>query len=103
MDTLLRDAAMTPESSATPTAAHLMDAPLDQLLAEFSVKVESSSISDPRFTGSAFVRADGSLVFARPPARPAVEWEMMARFLLGKALRVSLPDLPEPYQITELE
>lgn len=101
MTTLLRDAVATPACYATPTADHLMDTPLESLLAEYRVEVEPSSITDPEFTGGAVVRGDGSLVFVRPPARPASEWEMMARFLLGKALRVQLPDLPEPYQITE--
>lgn len=102
MHTLLRDATATPASYATPSADHLMDAPLDSLLAEFDVTVEASRITDPEFTGGAVVRGDGSLLFVRPAARPGSEWEMMARFLLGRALRVQLPDLPEPYRITEV-
>lgn len=102
MHTLLRDATATPASYATVTVDHLMDAPLDSLLAEFGVTVEPSRITDPEFTGGAVVRGDGSLLFVRPLVRPASEWEMMARFLLGRTLRVPLPDLPQPYRITEV-
>lgn len=100
MHTLLRDAAMPPASSATPTADHLMDAPLPQLLAEYGVTVDELD-REPGFTGGAYVRSGDRLFFVKPANRPAMEWEMMARFLLGKALRVPLPDLPEPYEATE--
>lgn len=76
-----------------------MDAPLDDLLAEFSVDV-SVVDAEPGFTGGAYVRGDSSLLFVKPARRPAVEWELMARAMLGAALRVPLPDLPEPYQLT---
>jgi hypothetical protein len=99
VSTLAPEAIIAPASSVTPD--YLLDTPLPQLLAEFGVDV---TISDggPGFTGGAAVRGDGSLLFVRPPARPAAEWEMMARSMLGQALRVPLPPLPEPYQLTEL-
>lgn len=100
MDTLLREAANAPASSATPTVAHLMDAPLDQLLAEFGVGVNEMDC-EPGFTGGAYVRADDSLFFVKPAHRPAAEWELTARAMLGRALRVPLPDLPEPFELTE--
>ena len=78
-----------------------MDAPLDQLLAEFGVEV-SEVDAEPGFTGGAYVRSDESLLFVKPAARPAVEWELMARAMLGTALRVPMPDLPAPYQLTVL-
>jgi hypothetical protein len=78
-----------------------MDAPLDQLLAEFGVEV-SEVDAEPGFTGGAYVRSDDSLLFVKPAARPAVEWELMARAMLGTALRVPMPDLPAPYQLTVL-
>jgi hypothetical protein len=97
------------KSSGTPalppprlSADHLMDAPLDSLLAEFNVAVTVSDEGGPGFTGGAAVLEDGSLLFVRPAGRPAVEWEMMARSMLGSALLVALPPLPEPYQLTEL-
>jgi hypothetical protein len=101
MDTLLRDAAMTPAAYATSTADHLMDAPLDELLAEFGVDV-SEVDAEPAFTGGTAVRGDGSLLFVKPAGRPSAEWELMARAMLGAALRVQLPPLPDPYQLTEL-
>lgn len=100
--TVLDRCAVAPASSATPTTVdHLMDAPLDVLLAEFRVDV-STLETDAGFTGGAYVRSDGSLLFVRPAGRPAAEWELMARSMLGRALRVPLPDLPAPYQLTEM-
>lgn len=84
-----------------PSPDHLMDAPLDDLLAEFGVDV-SVLDCEPGFTGGAAIRGDGSLLFVRPAGRPEAEWEMMARSMLGRALRVPLPDLPDFYQLTEL-
>ncbi|MET9445035.1 hypothetical protein [Streptomyces sp. NPDC006610] len=78
-----------------------MDAPLEALLAEFEVTV-SVLEADAGFTGGAYVRSDGSLLFVRPAGRPDVEWELTARAMLGAALRVPLPPLPEPYRLTEL-
>jgi len=97
----------TPRSVGTatpatlPTADHLLDTPLPQLLAEHGVDV-STLETDPGFTGGAYVRADGSLLFVRPAGRPEAEWEMVARSMLGRALRVPLPDLPSLYELTEL-
>lgn len=85
----------------TPIVDHLMDTPLDDLLAEFGVEV-SVLETDPGFTGGAYVRADGSLLFVRPAGRPVVEWELMARAMLGQALRVPLPPLPGLYELTEV-
>ncbi|WP_194235932.1 hypothetical protein [Streptomyces acidicola] len=78
-----------------------MDAPLDSLLAEFGVEVAVLD-TDPGFTGGAAVHPDGRLLFVRPASRPAAEWELMARAMLGRALRVPMPPLPEPYELTEL-
>jgi hypothetical protein len=83
------------------TVDHLMDTPLPQLLAEFGVEV-STLETDAGFTGGAYVRADGSLLFVRPAGRPAAEWEMIARSMLGRALRVPMPELPGLYELTEL-
>lgn len=102
MTTLLPAALPRPAVSVTPTVDHLLDAPLPELLAEFGVEVVDSGITDAGFTGGAVVHADGSLVFARPAGRPAAEWEITARALLGRALRVPLPPLPSPFEVTEL-
>jgi hypothetical protein len=81
---------------------HLLDAPLAELLAEFGVDVMVSRITDPTFTGATAIRSDGSLLFLRPPSRPDAEWEMLARAMLGRVLRVPMPDLPGLYQLTDL-
>jgi hypothetical protein len=84
------------------TTDYLLDAPLAELLAEFGVDVMVSRITDPTFTGATAIRPDGSLLFLRPPARPDAEWEMLARAMLGKVLRVPMPELPAPYELTAL-
>ncbi|MEU5002056.1 hypothetical protein [Streptomyces sp. NPDC021622] len=61
--------------------------------------MSETSEGGPRFTGGSAVRRDGSLLFVRPASRPAAEWDMMARAMLGAALRVPMPDLPEPYEL----
>ncbi|WP_217235435.1 hypothetical protein [Streptomyces sp. AC555_RSS877] len=83
------------------TVDHLMDTALDDLLAEFRVDV-STLETGPGFTGGTYVRKDGSLLFVRPAGRPDAEWQMMARAMLGRVLRVPMPELPEPYQLTEV-
>lgn len=84
-----------------PTADHLLDTELPQLLAEFAVDV-SVLETDPGFTGGAYVRGNGSLLFVRPAGRPEAEWEIVARAMLGQALRVPMPDLPALYELSEL-
>ena len=97
----------TPGTSSTattvtrPSVDHLLDTPLPQLLAEHGVDV-STVDADPGFTAGAYVRADGSLLFVRPAGRPEAEWEMLARAMLGRALRVPMPELPGLYELTEL-
>jgi hypothetical protein len=86
---------------ASLSTDHLMNAPLDDLLAEYDVDLVVIE-ADPGFTGGTFARPDGSLLFVRPSGRPEVEWEITARALLGRALRVALPPLPAPFEVTEL-
>lgn len=88
-----------PAAHWKPSVDRLLDTPLPQLLAEFGVDV-SVLETDPGFTGGAYVRDDGSLLFVRPSGRPEAEWEMMARAMLGRLLRVPLPELPEMYQLS---
>ena len=95
----LAQARRTPQRQITTD--HLLDAPLADLLAEFNVDV-SVLEAEPGFTGGTYVRGDGSLLFVRPAGRPSAEWDMMARSMLGQALRVPMPPLPAPYQLTEL-
>lgn len=83
------------------TPDHLLDTPLPHLLAECSVEV-STIETDPGFTGGAYVRSDGGLLFVRPAGRPEAEWELMARAMLGRLLGVPLPPLPDLYELTEL-
>ncbi|MFE0887883.1 hypothetical protein ACFW4Q_02410 [Streptomyces rochei] len=86
---------------ASLSTDHLMNAPLPQLLAEHGVDVVEVE-AEPGFTGGTYARADGSLLFVRPAGRPVAEWEITARALLGRVLRVPLPPLPAPFEVTEL-
>ena len=86
---------------ANVSPVKLLNAPLPQLLAEHGVDVMVIE-ADPGFTGGTFARPDGSLLFVRPAGRPVAEWEITARALLGRALRVALPPLPAPFEVTEV-
>ncbi|MET9190131.1 hypothetical protein ABZX63_33430 [Streptomyces tendae] len=81
--------------------SNLLTSPLSDLLAEYGVEVVEVE-ADRRFTGGTFQRPDGSLLFVRPAGRPVAEWEITARALLGRALRVALPPLPAPFEVTEV-
>ena len=96
--TVAAPARLTPPALSTD---HLLDTPLPRLLAEFGVEV-SILEADPGFTGGAYVRSDGSLLFVRPAGRPEAEWEIVARAMLGQALQVPMPELPPLYQLSEL-
>jgi len=97
----------TPSTTRTPvgprpTPAHLLNAPLPDLLAELGVALVTSSITDRTFCGGVAVRADGSFCVLMPPGRDPVEHDILARALIGTALGVPLLPLPEPFEITEL-
>jgi hypothetical protein len=84
-----------------PSADHLLDAPLEDLLSEFGIELNVYAIDEPEFTGIAVVKA-GRIRFILPAGRPSAEHDMMARAMLGRTLHVELPDLPAPYQLSEL-
>ncbi|WP_234340023.1 hypothetical protein, partial [Streptomyces sp. NRRL F-3307] len=77
------------------------DNPPSRSVTEFGVEV-STRETDFGFAGGVYVRGDGSMLFVRPVGRPEAEWEMVARSMLGRALMVPLPDLPDPYELSEL-
>lgn len=85
-----------------PSVDHLMDAPLDTLLAEFRADVSVLPVPDRAFTGGTYVREDGSMLFVFREGQPPVEREMITRAMLGRALRVPMPELPDLYQLSEL-
>lgn len=84
-----------------PSVDHLLDAPLEGLLAEFAIELSIVAIDEPDFTGIAVVK-EGRIRFILPAGRPNAERDMMARAMLGQTLHVELPDLPAPYQLSEL-
>jgi hypothetical protein len=90
-----------PGAQQQTSPERILNAPLDALLAEHGVEVVEVE-AEPGFTGGTFARSDGSLLFVRPAGRPAAEWEITARALLGRALRVALPPVSAPFEVTEL-
>jgi hypothetical protein len=83
-----------------PTADHLLDTPLPQLLAELDAELRLLPIDDETICVTE-VR-DGRLTLELSSLWPAPLRELMARSMLGEALRVPLPALPEPFELTVL-
>ena len=96
MHTLLRDATMPPAAYVTPDAARLLDAPLDDLLAETGVDLVDSSITDREFFGAVVQRKSGEVYLTMPTGRSELEHDTVARYLLAQVFDVGLPKLPEP-------
>ncbi|PBD00275.1 hypothetical protein BX281_8394 [Streptomyces sp. Ag82_O1-15] len=85
-----------------PSVDYVMDAPLQQLVDELHVILDESSITDPGFTGYAYVTRD-EVVVSLPPNRTELEHDCMARYLIGSAFKVDgLPPLPDMFQITDM-
>ncbi|WP_394434763.1 hypothetical protein [Streptomyces sp. SGAir0957] len=68
-----------------PSAAHVMSAPIPQLLAELNVEMVQTPIDDPRFYGAVFELKDGSRILAMPTGRDEFEHDYTARDLLARA------------------
>lgn len=85
-----------------PSVEHLMDAPLDELIAELGVIYRDAPITEPAFTGYAWVD-DRGVVLAMPPGRSELEHDCMARYLIGQAFHVDgLPPLPDMFQVVDV-
>jgi hypothetical protein len=85
-----------------PSVDFVMDAPLQLLVDELHVTLDESSITDPGFTGYAYVTRD-KVVISLPPNRSELEHDCMARYLIGNAFKVDgLPPLPDMFQITDM-
>lgn len=93
---------MNATATRKPSVRHLMDAPLAQLVDELHITLKEAPISEPGFTGYAFVDKRG-VVIAMPPARTELEHDCIARFLIGTVFHVDgMPPLPDLYEVTEL-
>ncbi|MET7731594.1 hypothetical protein ABZT02_09515 [Streptomyces sp. NPDC005402] len=85
-----------------PSVDYLMDAPLQQLVDELHITLKEAPISEPGFTGYAFVDKRG-VVIAMPPARTELEHDCIARYLIGTVFHVDgMPPLPDLYEVTEV-
>lgn len=84
-----------------PSPDHLLTAPLPQLYAELGVDVKEQPAD--LLPPCGFVKLeDGRLRMRLPLGQNRWEREMVARSMIGEALRVPMPPLPEPYQLSEL-
>jgi len=81
---------------------HLLDTPLDDLLAETGAEIIDSSIPDRDFFGAVVQRKNGDLLLAMPPGRSELEHDTVARYLLAQVFDVDLPELPAPFITTEV-
>jgi hypothetical protein len=81
---------------------HLLDAPLDDLLAETGAEIVDSGITDAGFFGAVVRRRGGQLLLTMPPGRSELEHDTVARYLLARVFDVDLPKLPTPFVTTEV-
>src|SRR4051812_17045549 len=89
-------------ATPAPSVRHLMDAPLAQLVDELHVTLKEAPISEPGFTGYAFVDKRG-VVIAMPAGRTELEHDCIARYLIGTVFHVDgMPPLPDLYEVTEV-
>lgn len=83
------------------SSAHLLDAPLADLLAELGAELVESEIDDPAFFGGVIERR-GRLLLSMPSGRDPAERDAIARALLAEVLGVPLAPLPPSLELTEL-
>ncbi|MFD7999894.1 hypothetical protein [Streptomyces mirabilis] len=88
--------------SKTLTADALMDTPLPDLLAELGISLSVRLIEDPTFCGYIVARGDRVESVVVSSLWSDLVQDSMARAMLGVALRVPLPPLPEQFEVTEL-
>ncbi|MEU6944263.1 hypothetical protein ABZ957_03310 [Streptomyces sp. NPDC046316] len=87
----------------TPTADHLLHAPLDQLLREQRVsRVIDSSITDEYFCGAALLDGDGALVLHLPVGRDPGERDEAVRKLIAAVHHLSEDAFPGPIATTDV-
>jgi hypothetical protein len=79
---------------------HLLDAPLDDLLAETGAEIVDSQIPDRDFFGAVVRSKNGHLLLAMPTGRSELEHDTVARYLLAQVFDVDLPKLPAPFVTT---
>lgn len=84
-----------PKPARVISPARLLSTPLPDLLAAADAVLVESSIRDRGFLGAAHPRGDG-WVLSMPANRPKVERDLVARYLLGRALGVDVAPLPGP-------
>lgn len=87
-------------AKTAPSPDRLLDTPLPELLAELDVDLEERPATELPPCGYAVVRGE-RITLRLPRGQNRWEREMVARTMIGDALHVPMPPLPEPYQLTE--
>ena len=82
--------------------AQVLDAPLGDLLDTAGVEIVDSSITDRGFFGAVVQRKTGEMYLTMPTGRSDREHDTIARYLIAQAFGVDLPQLPPPFETTEL-
>ena len=85
-----------------PSAAEILDTPLPRLLERTNVDLVDSGIKDRGFFGAVVQRKGGHLLLTMPTGRTEMEHDTIARYLIAQAFGVDLPQLPPPFETTEL-
>lgn len=93
--------ASLPANRSTPTTDDLLDIPLPQLLADLGIELLERPAADVPPCGYAVIRG-GSIALRMPVGQNRWEREMIARSMIGNALRVPMPELPEPFRLSEM-
>jgi len=89
-------------SVAQRSHLNLLESPLPQLLAELSVELDDSPITDAGFFGAFVERRDGTRLLSMPVGRSAFERDTAARMLLAEGLGLNAPPVPAPFAVTGL-
>jgi hypothetical protein len=89
-------------SVAQRSQINLLESPLPDLLAEFGVQLDDSSITDPTFFGALVERHDGSRTLSMPVGRSYLERDTAARIILAEGLGLEAPPLPPSLEVSRL-
>lgn len=87
---------------ARPSAEYLLTTPLPTLFNELGIELFESNITDDGFFGAVVVMRDGGIILSMPAGRSSTERKVIAYGLLGHALGISLPPLPDSVESVQL-
>lgn len=80
------------------TIARLLDAPINELIAETDVELIKSSITDVNFFGAVVARKGKRTVVMMRAGLTDFEHDVIVRYLIGQSLHMDLTPLPAPFE-----